>query len=332
MIFFRLALSLFLVLFLFYGCSSKKRIISLQKELPIWYQNPMQTTSATLYTVAEGESKSDAIANALSEILSSLSISISSDFHTKTLVKEGYFESIQTTSSSDIRTQVQKIRINNYEVIHSDNFSFKRYLVAIKIDKKSLSQGLHQDLDTKFKLAQNKMAKNYHAIKELSVYKNSIKSLDDIHATLALLHSLNPKFNDTTYIQKLQKIQNKYDVLLSKISFSIHSNTDAKNLKSSLRKALSSKKYKIKNAKDKNHFSIYINSKTLIASSYGFNLARVAISITVKDYKGVIVGSNKLHITGQSTQGNKIAKENVAVKLNTLIHKEGISKIIGLDI
>ena len=80
------------------------------------------------------------------------------------------------------------------------------------------------------------------------------------------------------------------------------------------------------------HFNIMIKSDIQRASSYGFTLARSAISITIKDSSGAVIGSNKLNITGQSSQDFGIAKENIALKLNALIEKEGIAKVIGLQI
>ncbi len=330
----KIILSLFVVVSIFSGCSSKRRVVSVQKELPAWYIHPSTSNTNTLYSVAEGENKSDAIANALNDMVSTLSISISSEFSTKSVVKEGSVESVQITSINDIKTRVEKIRINNYELINSNNFSFERFLVQVKTDKKSLFQSLHQDLDKKFQLIENKNkeAQNYYALKKLNIYSLSLDSLYDVDSTLAVMHSLDADFDESTYIQKIQDIENKYARLLSKISFTVNSNNDARKLRSSLSKGLSEKQYKINNLKNKNHFTIYISSKTSKAKSYGFDLARSAISITVKDYKGNIVGSNKLNITGQSTQGYKIAGENVAIKLNTLIVKEGIANIIGLEI
>lgn len=334
MYFTKIMMSVLLVFLILSGCSSKKRVVAVEKPLPSWYLHPMQSTSDTLYSVAQGENKADAIANALNEILSTLSISISSEFNIKSVVKEGQVQSVQSTSLSDIKTRVEQIRINNYQVINARDFSFERYLVQVKMDKRSLFKSLEQDLNTKIRVLEdnNKEARNYYAIKELGVYKKSLNSLANIHSTLAVMRSLNPNFDDAIYTEKLQNAQKKYDKLLSKISFSINSNNDAKNLRASIAKGLSANTYKINNHKDKKHFNIYMSSKTQKAKSYGFDLARSAISITVKDYKGTIVGSNKLNITGQSTQGYKIAKENIALKLNIKIAKEGIANIIGLEI
>jgi hypothetical protein len=62
----------------------------------------------------------------------------------------------------------------------------------------------------------------------------------------------------------------------------------------------------------------------------GFDLARTAISVTTQDHLGTTIGSNKLNITGQSTQGYDVAEENVAIKLKRLIDKEGIETVLGL--
>jgi len=330
----RILISLFLALIVLSGCGSQKRVVVQKKQLPVWYANPTKSTSTTLYSVGEGQNKQEAVANALNNMASTLSVSLSSEFNTKSVVKDGTIESYQTTSTNEVNTKVNTIRITNYEVINSNDFSFKRYLAEVKSDKRKLFIGLKQEIDQKLTMIQNENieVKNYNAIKKLVTYKDAKISTSDIKTTLLVMSSLNPSFNDANYINKLQEIQNRYDRLLSKISFSIDSNNDAKNLKSSIANGLSAKKYSIKNASGINHFKIHLLSETSKAKSYGFDLARSAISITVKDNKGVIVGSNKLNITGQSTQGYAIAKENVAIKLNSMIKKDGIAKIIGLEI
>ncbi|WP_455756261.1 LPP20 family lipoprotein [Sulfurimonas sp.] len=330
----RIFISLFLTLIVLSGCGSQKRIVVEKRELPVWYANPIKSTSTTLYAVGEGQNKQEAVTNALNNMASTLSVSLSSEFNTKSVVKDGTITSHQITSVNEINTKVNTIRITNYEIVNSKDFSFKRYLAEVKSDKRKLFSGLKKEIDQKLKMIQNKNSEvqNYNAIKRLVTYKDVNESTSDIKTTLLVMSSLNPSFNDAGYISKIQEIQNRYDRLLSKISFSIDSNSDAKNLKSSIANGLSAKKYSIKNGSGKNHFNIYLSSNTSKANSYGFDLARSAISITVKDNNGVIIGSNKLNITGQSTQGYTIAKENVAIKLNDMIKKDGIAKVIGLEI
>ena len=329
---FLMLLTLFLI---FSGCSSKKRVVAEAKTLPSWYVNQTKSDRNTLYSVGEGEDKASAIANALSNMASTLSVSIESDFNTKSVVRDGMVSSIQRDSTSEIHSKVKKIRISDYQIIHAEEFGFLRYLVAVKSDKYKLFISLDKELSQNFSIIQRKYeeAEEFNTLKKLSIYKKAKESLEDVKNTLIVMHSLNPGFNDTAYLSKVLEIENRYESLLSKITFSIDANDDAKNLMASVANGLSLQKYKIINKPaGKNHFTIRIVSSTSQAKSYGFNLARSAISITVKDNDATVIGSNKLNITGQSTQGYAIAKENVSVKLNTAILENGIANIIGLEL
>jgi len=327
-------LTLFLTLFILSGCVSQKRVVVNNKELPSWYENPMKSTNTTLYAVSQGDTKATAVNRALNEILARLSVSISSEFNTKTEVTRGTTETYNVSSSNEIKARINEIRISNYEIVNANDFGFERYLVQVKVDKRKLFLSLQNELEQKFTIIENEktQVQNYNAIKKLNTYTKALESLDYINNALMVMNSLDSNFDDSLLLKKVVAVQNRYDLLLSKISFSINSNKDAKNLKSSISKGLSAKNYKVNNSTGKNHFNIYLSSNTSKAFSYGFNLARSAISITVKDYRGNVVGSNKLNITGQSTQGHKIAKENVAIKLNAMVKTNGIAKTIGLDI
>ena len=328
-------LIVFISLLIFSGCSSKKRVVAETKTLPSWYMHQTKSDRNTLYSVGEGEDKASAIANALSNMASTLSVSIESDFNTKSVVREGLITSVQNDSTSEIHSQVKKIRISDYQIINAEEFGFLRYLVELKSDKSKLFNSLDKELSQNFSIIQRKYeeAEQFNTLKKLSIYKTHKESLANVKNTLIVMHSLNASFDDTAYLSKVLEIENRYDSLLSKVTFSIDSNEDAKNLIASVANGISLKKYKItKKSRGENHFKIRIVSSTSEAKSYGFNLARSAISITVKDNDATVIGSNKLHLTGQSTQGYAIAKENVAVKLNAAILENGIAKVIGLEL
>lgn len=331
----RFILSLFLVLLVLTGCSSKKRVVSPVKTLPIWYTSPQISNTNTLYALGEGEDKNEAIANALSTMLATLSVSIESEFNTKSVVRDGSVSSMQTDSTNEIRTKVQKLRISDYQIIHAQEFGFQNFLAAIKSDKKKIFSSLNKEITQKIDIIQRKYEESlkYNLLKQLSLYKEAKDSTSSMKNILLVMNSLNPSFNDSRYLSQIFEIEKRYEDLLSQITFSITSNQDAKILRPSISNGLSLDKYKIvRKTNTQNHFNIFIKSVTSKARSYGFNLARSAISIVVKNHKGVVVGSNKLNITGQSTQGYAIAKENVAMKLNAKIIEDGIAKIIGLEL
>jgi hypothetical protein len=330
----RAVLIMIIFFFIFNGCSSKKKIIVEKKELPTWYTSATKNTDDTLFAVGEGEDKKAALINALDSMIATLGITISSEYKSEVILKEGSINNYQLNSNKKIDAKVQKIYINNYELINFKKVGFKRYLVKIKSDKKKLFISLKKDIQNRLKNIQNIYinSKKYHAIKQLKCYKNSLEQINNIKSTLVILNNLDENFDDAIYLKELQTIKNRYETLHSKISFSITSNNDATNLKNIISSSLSDEKYKIKNTTNQKHFTIYISSTTNKIKSYGFYLARSSIFIETKDFKGDIVGSHKLNITGQSSQNYKIAKEDIAIRLTILIKKEGISKIIGLEI
>ncbi|MFT5661189.1 MAG: hypothetical protein ACI9TV_001835 [Sulfurimonas sp.] len=326
---------LILTLLILSGCSSKKRVVSAPKTLPTWYSQEMKSNARTLYSVGEGEDKAKAITNALNAMVSTLSVSISSEFNMKSVVQDGVISSIQRDSTHEVNSQVKAIRISNYQIIESKEFAFQRYLVAISSDKKSLFLSLYKEISQKFESIKRKHEESvqFNLIKRLSLYKKDKESMSTLKNTLIVINSLNPSFNDSIYVRQVLEVENRYDSLLSKITFSVDANSDARRLIPSIANGLSLSKYNIvKKINGKNHLRVRLNASTVKARSYGFTLARSAISITVKDSTSKVIGSNKLNITGQSTQGYEIAKENVAVKLNTKVLQEGIEKIIGLEL
>ena len=114
-----------LVIFLA-SCGSEKRVVVAKKEpLPSWYQSSSMNTSTELYSVGEGQTKQDAITDALSMMISTLSVSISSQFNSKSVIKEGQTSSNTATYTNEVQSDVAKIRISNYELVHSKEIGFK---------------------------------------------------------------------------------------------------------------------------------------------------------------------------------------------------------------
>ena len=324
----------FLLLFLS-GCGADKKVVVAKKiEIPSWYKSPQSSSSSELYAVGSGRDRQDAITDALTQMVSTLSVSISSKFSAKTVVKEGSVNSSSGVYTNESSSEVSKIRISNYELLESQSLGFKNYIVLVKSNKQKLFKSMKQEIEQNFKILEKekKSIENLHMLRHLSFYKKAKKSLLSLPNTLIVMNELDPSFNGQIYLNRAQEINAKYEGLLSSISFSINSNSEAKILIAPIAKGISSKKLKIANSSGIKHFNIMVKSNIQRADAYGFALARAAINITIKDNSGAVIGSNKLNITGQSNGDFGIAKESVAVKLNALIEKEGISKVLGLEL
>ena len=315
------------------ACGSSKRVVVKQKELPNWYTNPPLSNEQALYAIGEGKEKQEAITNALSLLLSTLNVSISSKYSAKTVVKEGtHKNSSDATYINETESEVQKISITNYELLKAEKLGFKHFAVLVKVDKAKLFNGLKRELEQKFQLiaSEEKNIQRKNALEQLQFYKKSLASLQTLPNTLAVMSTLRPSFNTASFLNKYEKLQRKHDKLLQGISFWVESNFKA--LASPIAKGISAKKLMIKQRNDSKHFRVYLHADIKRAAAYGFTLARANISIKTKDAKGNIIAENSLNLVGQSSQGYSIAKQDLVKKLNKLIKKEGIEKVLNLDI
>lgn len=316
------------------GCGSEKRVVVKEKSLPNWYTNPPKSTNEDLYALGEGSDKKEAISEALSYMASTLSVSISSKYNAKTTLKEGSINSSDAVYKSEIQSDVKEIRISNYEVLESKNLGFKRYAVLVKSNKERLFKSLKQELNQKFDVIESevKLYSQLDALKQVAYYKKTLKSLDFLDNRLIVMSDLESSFDSKSYLQRREELQRNYMHLVKKISFSIQTDKESRELKGVIAKALSAKHFKINNKQSDLHYRVMIKAKVNPAESYGFILARATITIVTKNSKDVIVGSNTLNIVGQSSQGLRIAKQNIAIKLNRIIKKDGVSKVLALPV
>ena len=314
------------------GCASKQRVVMPKKELPSWYVHPPQSDTNELFALGEGENQKDAINNALSLLASTLNVSIVSNFRAKTVIREGSVNSTDATYINNTQSNVKKIVISEYEILHGKKLGFQRYAVVIKVDKEKLFQGLKNQIEQKLQIYKNDV-KNLHktdTLKQLAYYRNMKKSFVYVKNALIVMKVLQKEFDSTKYLAWMGEVNEHYEYFLAHISFWVSSNV--KSLIQPVRSALTQKKFFIKNVKSKMHYVVHINAKIQEATAYGFSLARSEIFLVTKDYKGEVLGSNVLHVTGQSSQGYAVAKQNLVKKLNDLIHKEGILKVLNIGI
>ena len=317
------------------GCAShEKPTISVQeKQIPKWYLNPPASTSSTLYSIGEGSSKKDAIANALSDMVATLSISIQSEFKSSSHTHNyNGIESYSKDTQSSLQATVKKIRVSNYKVINYEKMGFRKYLVLISSSKMEIFNSLKDEVDKKidfYKNQENTYAST-NVLKQLTFYKNASAGVQNLVYKSLILKILNPSFNDKYILKSIAHFQNKYTQLKSQISFEVSSNSGGRFLVSVVKDALNSEGLKFSSTRNRYHLYLSINSNIIYTRTYGFILARSVVVIKVKDYKHQTISTKQLNIQGQSTQGRAVAKESVARNLKSLIKEKGIKVIIDL--
>ena len=330
--------TLIFTLIFFFGCGEKKRsVVAPQKTLPSWYKSPPLSNEEELYALGEGKNREEAIANALSMMLSTLSVAISSDFSAKTIVQEGRNSSMDSLYVNDVKSSVKELRISNYELLNAESFGFKKYAVLVKSNKQQLFDSMLKETEQEFSLLEEKEQNftnaNANGLKKLSFYREARKTLQKLPNRLLVMNALDDSFDGSSYLQKMQAFDAAYEYALKSLTFFVTTSKNARNLQAPIEKGLSKEKINIATEGLRNmHFRVYVNAKIEKADSYGFTLARSEISITTKDSDDVVVGSNRFNIIGQSSQGYEVAKQNLAYRLSELVKKEGISTVLGLDI
>lgn len=328
-------LSSFFLLFalLFGGCGSSKKleISPVKNTIPDWYQNPPLSDTRTLYAVGEGKDKQEAIANALSYMASTLSVSIKSSYRAKTTVREGSVTTQEGVYNSDIASDVKKIRISNYDVIESETLGFKKVAVLVRSDKTRLFNSLQQELDQMITLAESK-EKNLKddPLGKYLFYKELKKQFRNVPNTLIVMKELRNSFDNAKYLRTLSSIDKKYNYYQSHISFSVRSNIS--NLHTPVEKALSKRSFQVKATRSNMHYTITIDTSVSKANAYGFTLARAELHILTKNARGVIIASNVVHLTGQSSQGYKVALQDLVRQFSDKITQEGLDKVLNINI
>jgi hypothetical protein len=314
------------------GCASSNRVVVKQKELPVWYTQPPVSNNTDLYAIGDGKNKQDAISNALSMLVSTLSVSISSKFSAKSIVREGRVNSSDATYTNETQSETKKVRISSYEVLNTSELGFRKYAVLVKVNKQKLFNSLEKETQQKFEIIENKekIQENKNALDKLFFYKESLESLQNLPNTLTVMSVLNEGFDTKPYLDKYDALDRKYESYLKNITFWVDSNY--KPLVSPVSKGLSHKNIKIKNVSGVMHFHIYIKANIQKAAAYGFSLARANISITTKDSQLTTIATNSINLVGQSSQGYEIAKQDLVNKLNKLIQNEGIAKVLNINI
>jgi len=303
-------------------------------ELPKWYITPPNNNAMFLYGAGEGYSKDEAKRNALLNLVAKLSVSIESKFESKTKVESGEFNSLYKKTQQDIKSEVSKIRVSNYEIVKSTTQEDGNILMLVRSDREKFYNSLKKELDIKIKKLQNALSNNAKAnvLKRYAFYKNASKSLSAITSNVLVMDSLNDSFDEKPYLKVAQQVNNEFEKLKTSMNFSIITDKNSLKLADPIRVALTDKNIKVvKKPISDDSLIISITSRVKNVKSYGMDIAKFAVNISIKDTNNNIIGGNKINLKGIASQGAELAQEEASKNLQKKIKKEGIGKVLGID-
>lgn len=304
--------------------------------MPAWYTNPPANNPIYLYGLGDGMTNDQAVKNALDNLASRLSVTVQSTYEVNTKIQKGYSESFSQSSERNLKSEVSKIRISNYEIDKSQKLAPGHYAVLIRSDKEKFYDSLVKEMDIKIKALEDRRAGNQDAniIKKTYFYQDAVNETAEFMPTLLVLNTLSETFDDSKYLKTIGTLNNEFEAIKKAINFVISGDAESKNMGETIRVALTDSGFKVVGAGAKNADTVFVKLSTRSEQSeaMGFIVAKMTTNIEVTTADGKVVGGNKLNINGQSPQSYELAKENASKKLSKMIEKEGMNKILGLKL
>ncbi len=302
---------------------------------PSWYFNPPKSDSMYLYGKGEGLSEKEAATAALNSIASTLSVSVESSFESqKNIYQSGGGESYTRSVSSNIKSAVQKITFNNYDVLNMAQVNEKIVLV-VRVDREKLFEGKKKEFDS----SKRKIADLYSVSKDKSVIER-LNKLSEVNAesdkatSLAfLLNTLKESYNIEQDLKTFEGYKKEEAQVRSSIKFYISADANSKLLMEPIRVALNNLGMKVINSfsKESSVVQIILDGRDINAEAMGRKIVKTTLNITLKTNRGNVLSSNKMTLVGRSSFDYAQAKEAVSKNFGKEIEKEGIMKIIGLE-
>jgi len=304
------------------GCFSHK---NKTVKYPNWFYNIKKDTTVFYYGSGEGSSKKEAVTNALNEIASKVSVSISSTFDSTTSItttknSNGYVKTI----NKNVQNKVKKIEFSSYKVIKFQQLTKNKCVVFISVNRLTNAQLMLDKINTKIDEYNNTLKQtNLNIASKLKQYINvsdeiTNKTLPDCFIAKSL-------YNDediSKSIQKLLDIKTTIDNFRNSISFSIVSD-NIKGYKDVIAELLSQKKFAI--VPSNSTITIKLSVKEDQVKSMGNYIIKSKVIITAVS-NGDVIATKVLIVGAKSIANYNQAKEFTLKSLKVKLKKQKVFK------
>lgn len=315
------------------GSSTPAPVVEKEKALPSWFTNPKQNDSQFLYAVAGGASDQEAKAKALAAMVEKIAVSVQSSFEKQTTItRHGRNASADETLKSSIKTEVGKISISNYEVVHSDKLGYKNHVAMVKADRHKLVATLKKSLKSKMDALDIKVKNiaRQDILKQLFSYAQAYESAKGLTTEIMVTGELDKAYNTTKSLGYINAIYSKYLNVKSNVKFYVTSTRDASAYADKIKDALA-QNYNVVSRATKG--AINIRCSLTMSSAYSpiGLIATMDIKLDVLS-NGRNIGGNTLSIKAKA-KGNKSATlSRGALSFGKEIKEKGIIKTLGIKL
>jgi len=280
---------IFLSLFLISCSSSKEKVIYKELSYPLLYTTPQNSDDTYLYGVGEGENLEYATKDALIDISSKLSITISSNskIYKESIVK--YREYIKKEISQNINSKIEELTFLNYKIEKSEKIKFNSFIVLVKVEKKKVIETLKNDtllVITKFNNLE-KISKNIDPLNKYIKYKKILEEFYFISNKIEILKNLDNTYDEKEILNTINKIINTIEKAKTNISFTLKNKTNNTTVVDKIKEEITKNGFQIYNTKEAT-YNIDINNRENKKLSYEIYLLENNITVDIYFNKQII--------------------------------------------
>ena len=323
--------------FMIFGCGSAPAPqVNKPAEIPSWVTIPVVDDAYSIYGIAIGTDRENAIKVALDDMVSKLGTTIESSYESNKEVQGSYYKS---TIKNKIKSEIAKIEINNYEVIKSQRISYREFAVMIKTDKQKFAKGLIELLDTKKKTImlkleaiQNKdVLTKYNVKKELSneakLLVSNVLIIDELNSSA----STGATFKKEEYLDFISSIEKEFIKEQKNLTFYITGDKKSANFINDIKNFLANQGYNIVQEKKNDSVEVQLDTSDNINTSDSISIAVLKLNIEVFN-NAQRIGGKVLILKERFTGSISSVYKNASIHFNQDIKSKGINELIGINL
>jgi len=301
------------------------------KPYPAWYTAPQNSDEQYMYATGNGEDKDEAVNNALNNMVAELGVTIESTFESYMEVKSSF---ATKELKSNIKADVAKIRISNYQVIAFEKMRFNESIVLIRSDRLSFSSSLKKSIDVNIDAIDKE--KQTLSSENMLVQYNSYVDLNErakaLVPSIVVLSSVDKNFDGSKYFSRISALEEGLHWVKKNLRFFVTGDKSSKPFETKMKNFISGKGLRLNSESQKGDITIQINTDVKIEKVTD----SMQLSVFMIDVKAFAdnkrIGGKSLIVKERYSGSMDASYKNAAIHLEQDMKENDIETIIGIKI
>ena len=325
---------IFIVIVVFLnGCTSTSPSVKakqIKQEIPSWITTPKNSTSKYMYGVSIGVDRQSAIKSALVNMVSKLGVSIESSFQSKQEVHNYYENNLVI---NNIKANVSKIKVSNYEVVKSQQIGYKEFAVMIKTDKRKFLNGLDKEIKSKEKSMKFRLnsLKEEDILRRYNVKKMLSLEVDFLKANIIVLSELDKKYDAKKYFDFIDRVKQEFIEEQKRLSFYVYGDKKSIGFVNDIKNYLTKQGFRLSSTKTITSVLVQLRTIENIEKNSYMSIAVLKVDINVYN-KGKKVGGNYMILKERYKEVISNVYKNASIHFRQDIESSDIEEVLGINL